>query len=184
MSTFEFTITLFSIVLAIAIARILGGVADLIKYRAVLERIPFYTLWLIYLSLIPVGWWFFVWSLRDIEIITLPQFFSLFIVPVTIFISSRLLIPEDADFADIEANFDRVRIPFLLILSCSILVPAGLLSIQQGDFVLARLVLVPVGLVILSGVFFSHIVYQYIVVSLANIGYLYFLFTFRYSIGG
>ena len=98
MSPFEFTITLISIVIALGIARILGGYADLIQHRKETEHSWLFLIWFSFLLLTHVGWWFSLWGSSRDEIFSLSQFIILLSVPCFLFIATRLLIPSEGEF--------------------------------------------------------------------------------------
>ena len=61
MSTFEYMSVMHSIVLALGLARVLGGIADVARDWHRLETKWFFLGWLALLLVLHVGWWFGLW---------------------------------------------------------------------------------------------------------------------------
>jgi hypothetical protein len=115
-----------SIVLALGIARILGGVADIARVWRELTTKWFFLGWLSLLLIQLLGWWFGLWvRFGGMAEITLLPFFGWFVVPASLYCASRLLIPEFPQGAppDLEERFAEVRGPFFACLALSV-VPA------------------------------------------------------------
>ena len=81
MSLFEFVVTLFSIVIALGVARVLSGFAGLIEFRSSIQHKPLFTLWLVYLLLAQIVWWFSIWDQSRTESMTLGLTIILFYAP-------------------------------------------------------------------------------------------------------
>lgn len=126
LSTFEYVSVVHSIVLALGIARVLGGVADIARVWRQLGSKWFFLGWLTLLLIQLIGWWFGLWArFGGMSGIGLLAFFGWFMVPASLYVASRLLIPEfpDGDPPDLEERFVAVRGPFFACLILSI-VPA------------------------------------------------------------
>ncbi len=130
-----------SIVLALGIARVLGGIADVARDWRQLETKWFFLGWLALLLLLHLGWWFGLWiRFGEVSDISLWTFFFWFLIPASLYIASRLLIPEfhHGSTPDLEQRFDEVRIPFF---ACFVLatIPtlAGLADAARTDWLLA-----------------------------------------------
>ncbi len=115
-----------SIVLALGIARVLGGIADVARDWHVLGAKWFFLGWLALLLVAHLGWWFGLWvrfgAMSEIGILT---FMAWFVVPASFYVASRLLVPEfpEGSPPDLEQHFSKVRVPFFGCLVLAI-VPA------------------------------------------------------------
>ena len=130
-----------SIVLALGIARVLGGIAGVARDWRRLEIKWFFLGWLALLLLLHLGWWFGLW-IRFVEVsdISLWTFFFWFLIPASLYIASRLLIPEfhQGSTPDLEQRFDEVRMPFFACLVVVIIpILAGLADAARTDWLLA-----------------------------------------------
>ncbi len=168
MSPFEFTITLISIVIALGIARILGGYADLIQHRKETEHSWLFLIWFSFLLLTHVGWWFSLWGSSRDEVFSLSQFIILLNVPCFLFIATRLLIPSEGEFHKITKRYQTLRVPFLLAFSVAFLPGPMLRGFNTGDWSIA-LYLSTVGLLILASTLSPNMRLQYGVASIAGL---------------
>ncbi len=143
-----------SIVLALGIARVLGGIAGVARDWRRLEIKWFFLGWLALLLLLHLGWWFGLWiRFGEVSDISLWTFFFWFLIPASLYIASRLLIPEfhQGSTPDLEQRFDEVRMPFFACLVVMIIPPlAGLADAARTDWLLAVF-----GGLALTGVFVS-----------------------------
>ena len=130
-----------SIVLALGIARVLGGIAGVARYWRQLETKWFFLGWLALLLLLHLGWWFGLWiRFGEVSDISLWTFFFWFVIPASLYIASRLLIPEfhHGSTPDLEQRFDEVRIPFFACFVVTIIpILAGLADAARTDWLLA-----------------------------------------------
>lgn len=183
MSVFEFTATLFGIVVALAMARTLGGIADLIRHRDVINHKPLYLIWFALLLTGCVVWWFSLWERSNSASVSLYQFAVTFLVPVCFFIATRLLVPDEPDFKFIESRYENVRVAFLLTLAIPFFPGPILAGIVVSDWSVAAY-LVPAGVLLVIGALSANIRLQYIVATSVTVLYIAFALQFRYSIGG
>ena len=126
MSTFEYMSVMHSIVLALGIARVLGGIAGVARDWRQLETKWFFLGWLALLLLLHLGWWFGLWiRFGEVSDINLWTFFFWFLIPASLYIASRLLIPEfhQGSTPDLAQRFDEVRMPFFACLVVMIIPP-------------------------------------------------------------
>ncbi len=130
-----------SIVLALGIARVLGGIAGVARDWRRLEIKWFFLGWLALLLLLHLGWWFGLWiRFGEVSDISLWTFFFWFLIPASLYIASRLLIPEfhQGSTPDLEQRFDEVRMPFFACLVVVIIpILAGLADAARTDWLLA-----------------------------------------------
>ncbi len=181
MSTFEYMSVMHSIVLALGIARVLGGIAGLARDWRRLETKWFFLGWLVLLLALHMGWWFGLWNrfgeMRDITIWT---FFLWFLIPASFYIASRLLIPEfqERSTPDLEQRFDEVRIPFFACFVLSIVpVLPGLADAAPTQWLLAVF-----GVLALTGVFASDRRWHVALLCLMLATYITFLALARSSL--
>ena len=130
-----------SIVLALGIARVLGGIAGVARDWRRLETKWFFLGWLALLLLLHLGWWFGLWiRFGEVSDISLWTFFFWFLIPASLYIASRLLIPEfhQGSTPDLAQRFDEVRMPFFACLVVMVIpILAGLADAARTDWLLA-----------------------------------------------
>ncbi len=182
MSTFEYMAVMHSIVLALGIARVLGGIAGVARDWRRLETKWFFLGWLALLLALHMGWWFGLWTrFSAMSNISLWTFFVWFLVPASFYIASRLLIPEfrEGSPPDLEQRFDEVRIPFLACLVLSVVpVLPGLADAARTQWLLAVF-----GVLALAGVFVSDRRGHVALLCLMLATYVTFLALARSSLG-
>ena len=182
MSTFEYMSVMHSIVLALGIARVLGGIADVARDWHQLETKWFFLGWLTLLLAMHLGWWFGLWirfgEMSDIGLLT---FFFWFLIPASLYAASRLLIPEfpEGSTPDLEQRFDDVRIPFFGCLVLGTIPPLpGLADAARIEWLLAVF-----GVLALAGVFVSDRRGHVALLCLLLVTFVTFLALARSSLG-
>ncbi len=132
MNTFEYVSVMHSIVLALGIARLLGGFADIVRHWRELDSKWFFLGWLTLLLALHMGWWFGLWArFHSITDIALTTYVVWFTIPAVLFIASRLLVPDFRDVAlpDLGRRFREVRVPFFSCLAVPMILEIpGLIS--------------------------------------------------------
>ncbi len=108
MNGFEFIFTLFGLLLGLALAEGLSGLARALKARSRV-RIGWPTTLLgLFVSCDVVTFWIYGWSLRDKLTVSWPVLFSGFVVTAIYYVAASLVFPDDAeDWADLDGHFDR-----------------------------------------------------------------------------
>jgi hypothetical protein len=94
MNPFGYVNVLISIILGLAMAKVLTGLATVITAR---ERVDFYwppVVWAIWIFFISAQHWWSEWSLRYTSHWTFVDFVLLLLVPVGFFLLSALVLPE------------------------------------------------------------------------------------------
>lgn len=110
MSEFEFTMSLFGLILGLALAEGLGGLARAMKasHRV---RIGWPTALLgLFVSCDVVTFWMYGWAMRDLLPLSWPILFGGFIVTAIYFVAASLVFPDDPEeWSDLNAHFDKHR---------------------------------------------------------------------------
>jgi hypothetical protein len=108
MSEFEFTMSLFGLILGLALAEGLGGLAKAMKasHRV---RIGWPTALLgLFVSGDVVTFWMYGWWMRDLLPLSWPALFGGFLVTAVYFIAASLVFPDDLEaWDDLNAHFDK-----------------------------------------------------------------------------
>lgn len=108
MSGFEFIFSLFGLILGLALAEGLGGLARALKasHRV---RIGWPTALLgLFVSGDVVTFWMYGWAMRDLLPLNWPVLFGGFLVTAVYFISASLVFPDDAEaWGDLNTHFDK-----------------------------------------------------------------------------
>lgn len=103
MSTFEFVSVLLSIVISLAIAHLLTGVAQAIKAK----KVRFHWVlagWQLFVFMLSVDYWFSVWRLRDAPVWTLGFVLTWLLLAAITYITAWLVVPD----SDAEGTMDFV----------------------------------------------------------------------------
>lgn len=122
MSGFEFFFSLYGLLLGLALAAGLGGLARTLKVRHRV-RIGWPTALLgLFVSCDVVTFWMYGWAMRELIPISWPVLFGGFVVTALFFIAASLVFPDEpTDWADLNAYFDKQRrIVLGAILVCNI----------------------------------------------------------------
>lgn len=155
MNGFEFLLTLFGLLLGLALAEGLSGLANALHMR---RRTPIgwpTALLGIFVSLDVVSFWMNGWALREVLPVSWPVMFGGFVITAVAYVSASLIFPRDAeDWADIDGHFDRNRATVLgglLACNLALLVTLAAMLDIPDLFNLRRLIIIwsvfPVGLI-------------------------------------
>jgi len=110
MSGFEFIFSLFGLILGLALAEGLGGLARALKasHRV---RIGWPTALLgLFVSCDVVTFWMYGWAVRDLLPLSWPVLFGGFVVTALYFVAASLVFPDDPEgWDDLNAHFDKHR---------------------------------------------------------------------------
>ena len=110
MSGFEFVFSLFGLILGLALAEGLGGLARALKasHRV---RIGWPTALLgLFVSCDVVTFWMYGWAVRDLIPISWPVLFGGFLVTALYYVAASLVFPDDPEeWSDLNAHFDKHR---------------------------------------------------------------------------
>ena len=110
MSEFEFAFSLFGLILGLALAEGLGGLARALKasHRV---RIGWLTALLgIFVSCDVVTFWAYTWSMRTLLTFNWPTLFAGFVVTALYYVSASLIFPDDPEeWSDLDGHFWKQR---------------------------------------------------------------------------
>lgn len=110
MSGFEFIFSLFGLILGLALAEGLGGLARALKasHRV---RIGWPTALLgLFVSCDVVTFWMYGWELRDLLPLSWPVLFGGFVVTAIYYVAASLVFPDDpSEWGDLNGYFDKHR---------------------------------------------------------------------------
>ena len=108
MSGFEFIFSLFGLLLGLALAEGLGGLARSIKAsHKVRIGLPTALLGL-FVSCDVVTFWMYGWSLREVLPLTWPVLFGGFVLAGLYYVSASLVFPDDPEeWGDLDRHFDK-----------------------------------------------------------------------------
>ena len=108
MSGFEFIFSLFGLILGLALAEGLGGLAKAMKASHKV-RIGWPTALLgLFVSCDVVTFWMYGWGMRDLLPLSWPVLFGGFVVTAIYFIAASLVFPDDPEaWDDLNAHFDE-----------------------------------------------------------------------------
>jgi hypothetical protein len=129
MSGFEFIFTLFGLLLGLALAEGLGGLARALKSKHRV-RIGWPTALLgLFVSCDVVTFWMYGWAIRDLVPVNWPTLFGGFVITAIYFVSASLVFPGD-DWDDIDSHFERqYRTVLGGILICNIALLASVITL-------------------------------------------------------
>ena len=122
MSLFEFIVGMISVILALAVAQLFVGIAELMQRR---DQVRFYlphTLWLISLFLVTFLHWWSLWTFKDLPWNFGMFFFSL-LGPSLMFFAATVINPRyrTKDDIDLEAHFQDIRQMFFVVIIAMLL---------------------------------------------------------------
>lgn len=108
MNGFEFSFSLFGMLLGLALAEGLGGLSRAIKASHKV-RIGYPTALLgAFVSCDVVTFWMYGWQLRDVLPLSWPVLFGGFIITGLYYVATSLIFPDDPEeWTDLDAHFDK-----------------------------------------------------------------------------
>lgn len=178
MTTFEFLVTIFGIVVALNISRLLSGTSILIANWKTSDLYIFYVVWILLLLSIQIGWWFSIWRFSDTTEVTIGQFLWRFHVPALAYIACHLTVPSEKP--DFESLYENRRPAFFCAGLPLLLGPTlAVVFVQAYQF----LALNAVGLLLFSGIIIKNIRYHNFMLLTSLIIYVSFIVIYRGSVG-
>jgi hypothetical protein len=132
MSEFEFTMSLLGLILGLALAEGLGGLAKALKasHRV---RIGWPTALLgLFVSCDVVTFWQYGWGLRDLLPLSWPVLFGGFLVTAVYYVAASLVFPDDVEaWDDLGAHFDMHRRKVIGgVLLCNVVLIATVIALD------------------------------------------------------
>lgn len=114
MSLFEFIVGMISVILALAVARLLSGVSELIQSKGNVRFALVHAVWVLNLFLLTFLHWWTLWAFRDLHWNFLMFFYGL-IGPSLMFFASAMITPriQTERTVDLNAYFLDTRRYFL-----------------------------------------------------------------------
>lgn len=100
MRPFEFVSVFYSVVLGVAVAQLMTGVARLVEQRHRVRTYWVHTVWVIVLLLTDATNWWSLWDLRDARSWHVGAFLLLIALTAVIFVMTVLLFPREPDSSD------------------------------------------------------------------------------------
>jgi hypothetical protein len=121
-SLFEFIVGMISVILALAVAQLFVGIADLMQNRA---RVRFYlphTIWVANIFLVMFLHWWSLWTFRDLSWNFAMFFFSL-LGPSLLFLAATVVSPrgQTTESINLEDHFNGIRKMFFSIMVATII---------------------------------------------------------------
>lgn len=131
MNGFEYIFTLFGLLLGLALAEGLGGLARALKARHRVH-IGWPTALLgLFVSCDLVTFWQYGWQMRELIPVTWPVMFGGFLVTAIYYLAASLVFP-DGDLDDLEAHFDRhYRTVIAGVFACNVVLFGTLLTLTD-----------------------------------------------------
>jgi len=116
MSLFEFIVGMISIILALAIAQLFVGVAELMQQRARVRFFWPHSIWVVNLFMITFVHWWSLWTFRDLSW-NFAMFFYSLVGPSLMFFAATIINPRDrsAEIIDLIDHFLDIRRFFLSV---------------------------------------------------------------------
>ena len=116
MSLFEFIVGMISVILALAIAQLFVGVADLMQARTRVRFFWPHGIWILNLFLITFVHWWSLWTFRDLDW-NFGMFFYSLLGPSLMFFAASMISPRDrkTDVVDLADHFLSIRQLFLAV---------------------------------------------------------------------
>ena len=116
MQSFDYIAVLLSIVISLALAHLLIGIAHMIQDGVRRFSIPL-AQWILFSLFLCVDYWFYIWQLHRETLWSLPYVCLLLFQASIIFVAARLIVPAASDDAaiDMTAFFDRNRRKYMAV---------------------------------------------------------------------
>jgi len=174
-----------SIILALGVARLLGGVADLSRHWGTIGAEWLLAIWLFQLLMQHTGWWFGLWhAFHESTELPLWMFVLSLSIPASLYVASRLLVPNldsevSIDFAD---RFREIQVPFYASIAATA-IPYSSVRILFFEGTSNQGFLIAIGAIALIGLFIRNIRGHYVIAMVTVTIYSSFLFLARAGIG-
>jgi len=116
MTVFEYLSVLISIVLALGIAHLLGGLSAIARAWRRVQPYWVYALWAVWVLAIHIQIWWTYWDQSVVAEWTLPRFGAMLVLPGLAYFMARTIIPESSGdgTVDLREHFTSIRVPFFV----------------------------------------------------------------------
>jgi len=183
---FSFILVMVSLVLAIGVTHLVHGVATLIRLRGSTRLEPLPLVWAVSLFLVAAIYWWSLWDFRSVDW-RFHHFFYLLLAPTLLHVAASLLVSTDSVEArsSLRSEFDRIRVPFMLVMAAFSIVVAfdgWIVGVESFLTDYRPIQIWTVGLYV-AGATLAGVRSQRIVAGLVLVTYLAAGFFFRYVPG-
>jgi hypothetical protein len=183
---FSFILVMVSLVLAIGVTYLVHGVASVIRLRGSTRLEPLPLVWAASLFLVAAIYWWSLWDFRNVDW-RFNHFLYLLLAPTLLHVAASLLVSTDAVAAgaNLQSEFDRIRIPFMVVMAAFSIVVAfdgWIVGVESLWTDFRPIQLWTVGLYV-AGATLAGVRAQRIVAGLVLVTYLAAGFFFRYMPG-
>ncbi|MEO7966754.1 MAG: hypothetical protein ABIT38_22880 [Gemmatimonadaceae bacterium] len=116
---FSFVLVMVSLVLAIGVTHLVQGVTEILRVQGGIRRDPLPLIWAGSLFLVAAIYWWSLWDLRNVHW-RFHHFFYMLLAPTLLHVAASLLVstkPVDAGGFQKGSQFDRVRLPFMIVMA-------------------------------------------------------------------
>lgn len=184
---FSFVLVMVSLVLAISVTHLVQGVTNVLRLPNSIRRDPLSFVWAASLFLVAAIYWWSLWDLRSVQW-RFHQFFYMLLAPTLLHIAASLLVSTDAveaEGAPMRFRFERVRIPFMIVMALFSIVVTwkGWIVGTEPVWTVYRPVQLWIIALYVAGAFLPGAVSQRIIAGLVFISYVTAGFFFRFVPG-
>lgn len=116
MSVLEFVQVLVSVILALGLAELLKGFADFFRAESAKPSAELLGL-ATWLTLLHVHFWWVGWRFRDITTWLFPELLLYLIGPIVLYVTARVLFPQDVEGVDLGAYYTRLSAKLWLLVA-------------------------------------------------------------------
>src|ERR1700759_2038222 len=116
MRPFDFVIVFYSVVLGVAVAQLMTGVARLVEERKRVRNYWVHSVWILALLISDTDNWWSLWEVRDVKSWHLASFLLLIALVAFVFLMTVLLFPrtpEPGEIIDLRAHYYESSAIFL-----------------------------------------------------------------------
>jgi len=178
MTAFEFVSVLLSLVISLAVAHLLTGIAEALKAK----KVRFHWVlagWWLFVFMLCVDYWFSVWRLRDAPAWTLGFVLIWLVLAAITYIAAWLVVPEkDADGTmDFVAHHEANRRKYLGTLIAWVL-GGTIVNGYTPSMEIANLLAPLFVIIFLASIIWKHRLVQIAAIVLSYAGFIYYALNF------
>lgn len=138
MSAFEYVSVMVTVVLALAVARLLTFLATVIASSERIRAYWLHLLWAVLLLVVNLQAWLILWSRHRQSMFPVGEIVMMVLAASLIFVAAHVLVPDISrdECVDLRAHYLRIKIPLFATLSAFWLFPlvGGLAFMGRGLF--------------------------------------------------